>query len=337
MASDPSWLWASLAWPLIRILAGMAAGLFLANLLESLGLCDFLARFAKPLTEAARLGPAAAPAFALAAVSPAAASAALAESYANGSLSAREVILAHLLNSLPVSLSHVSVIFFIIWPVLGSAAFIYAGITLLAALGRTIFTIFISRMTTKENYGGSPSSDSSGRRTAKAPAWPPHDAASGKDRFFARFKKGLAPACRRFLKRLPGLFYYTVPFYLLIYFINQAGLFGVIEKWLAARLDWLDFLKPQAMSIVALQIVAETGAGLGAAAALLETGGIDPADAALAMLTGNILATPVRTARRQFPVFAGLYKPSLALKIVAASQTLRALSLLAALLIYAYY
>lgn len=336
MASDLPWLWASLAWPLIRILAGMAAGLFLANLLESLGLCDFLSRFAKPLTNAARLSPAAAAAFALAAVSPAAASAVLAENYAKGGLSARGVILAHLLNSLPISLSHLSVIFFIMWPVLGSAAFIYAGITLMAALGRTIFTIVISRMTAGENYGGRSFGDSE-HNPADKPALFAKDAVPGDDRFLIRFKKGLAPACRRFLKRLPRLFYYTAPFYLLIYFINQAGLFGALEKWLAVRLDWLGFLKPQAIGIVALQIVAETGAGLGAAAALLETGGVEPADAALAMLTGNILATPLRAVRRQFPVFAGLYKPVLAFKIVAASQTLRALSLLIALLLFAYY
>lgn len=320
MTLDLIRLWPSLIKPLCGLLSGLAAGLFLASLLESLKWSDYLARLARPLIKAARLNPAASASFAMAAISPAAANASLAENYDKGLLSARDLILANLFNSLPANLVHLPSIFFLTWPVLGPAAFSYAGVTLMAALGRTIFTVFLSRALPRREYP---------KETSAAEAAPPEG-------FSGRWKKSIGSAAKRFRKRLPRLFCYTIPFYLLIYFMNEAGLFAALEKWLGERLAWLSFLKPQAMSVVVLQMIAETGAGLGAAGALLETGGLTHRDAVLAMLAGGVLAAPMRAIRHQLPAYAGFFKPSLALRLVLANQGLRAASMTAALVIYAY-
>ncbi len=320
MEAGFSQLWQSLVWPLCRLLAGMAAGLLLANILECLKWTDYLARLAKPLVNAARLNPLAASSFAMAAFSPAAANAYLAENYDRGLLSHKDLILANLFNSLPANLIHLPTIFFLTWPVLGSAAIIYVGITFLAALGRTVFTICLSRLFPFQACS-----------TEKFPEVEP---GPKNEKFFPRFKNGLKTAFKRFRTRLPRLFYYTIPFYLLIYFANKAGYFGIMENWLSEHLSWLALIKPQAMSIIILQIIAEMGASLGAAGALLQAGSLTTQDVVIAMLAGNILSTPMRAIRHQFPAYAGFYKPLLALKLVAANQALRAFSMIIALLIY---
>lgn len=320
MAIDFSQLWASLFWPLGRLLMGMAAGLFFASILESLQWTNYLAKLARPLSHAARLNPLSATAFALAIISPSSSNAFLAEKHEKGLISSRDLILTNIFNSLPANLMHLPNIFFLMWPVLGTAALIYAGISLAAAIGRSIFAIILSRyLFAKSN---------SFHLFSELP--------QKKEKFFPALKQSLPRAWRRFRKRLPRLIYFTVPFYLLIFFMNQSGYFTIMEQWLATNFAWPDFIKAQALSIILLQLVAEFGASLGAAGALLETGGLDSKDIVLALLAGNILSTPIRSIRHQLPVYAGFYKPILAMKLIMANQSLRAASMLIGLLIYAY-
>ena len=104
---------------------------------------------------------------------------------------------------------------------------------------------------------------------------------------------------------------------------------------MANHAGWLSFLKPQAMSIVVLHLAAELGAALSAAGSVLNTGGLDSRDVVLALLVGNILATPMRAIRHQLPSYSGFFRPALALKLVLTNQGLRALSL--ALVTWLYY
>lgn len=313
-------IWENLLWPLCRLLLGLGAGLFIASILESLKWTEQLARVAWPLSRMARLQSGVASAFALAAVSPAAANAFLAELHEQGKLTTRDLVLSNLFNSLPANLVHLPTIFFLTWPVLGKAAVIYVGISFGAAVGRTIFTICLSRWLHP--------------REAAFPEKKGHDILAGEENFPARFKNSLSTAIRRFRKRMPRLIYFTVPFYIIIYYTSQAGLFAMLENWLAQHLSWLAIVKPQAMSVVILQMVAELGASLGAAGALLETGSLDARDVVVAMLAGNILSTPLRAIRHQFPAYAGFYTPFLAFKLVIANQLLRAASMAIALFIY---
>ncbi|MBA4358605.1 MAG: hypothetical protein C0405_12865, partial [Desulfovibrio sp.] len=47
----------------------------------------------------------------------------------------------------------------------------------------------------------------------------------------------------------------------------------------------------------------------------------------LALLVGNILSSPVRAVRHQFPYYAGIFKPGLALNLIISNQALRAASI----------
>lgn len=312
-------LWDPLIWPLIRLLLGLAAGLLLANILECLRWTDYLALLARPLARLAHLGPESGSAFALAFVSPAAANSLLAESYENKKITRKELVMANLFNSLPANLAHLPTIFFLTWPILDVAAFVYTGLSLLAAISRTIVSICIAcvilPMRGKYMAAEKKENDSNVR---------------------VRFINGLAKAWKRFCKRMPKLAYFTIPFYVLIYLAQECGLFKEAEAWLAAHLAWLTVIKPEAMSIVVLQIVAEMGASLGAAGAIIASGSLSVHDVVAAMLAGNLLSTPMRAIRHQFPAYAGFFRPPLAITLIIANQSLRAASMAIILAIYVY-
>ncbi len=307
--------------PLCRLLAGLAAGLLLASLLESLRWTEYLARITAPLARLGHFGPATSAAFALAFVSPAAANGLLSGSYASNAISQRELVLANLFNGLPAAMKHAPTIFFITWPAVGMAAVIYVGLSLVAAVGRTFVTILLGRMLLKGQSGN----DVSG----VAPQM------ENEMEGCSRLGRALGKAWKNFCKRLPKLVYFTIPFYLLMWLGQQCGLFQAAESWLAAHLEWLSIIRPQAIGIVILQIVAETGATLGAASAALQDGGLTVRDVALAMLAGNILSTPVRALRHQLPAYAGFYRPGIALRLILANQAFRAFSLVIVVLVYA--
>ncbi|MDR2744063.1 MAG: hypothetical protein LBB66_02530 [Desulfovibrio sp.] len=317
----PAALWESLGLPLLRLLAGLAAGLLLASMLESLNWARFLARPARPLARAAHLSESSCAAFALSFVSPAAANSLLADAHSGGLISGRELILANLFNSLPAYMVHTPSIFLLAWPVLGPPAVVYVGLTLLAAAGRTGFTVILAAMALP-----------AAKDPAMAAAAPELAPAGG-----VRPRDALKRAGRCFVRRLPRLVLITVPVYALMYVLQRLGQFERLEEWLGMHMAWLGFLKPEAMGVVVLHLAAEFGAALGAAGFALQSGALAPRDIVLALMVGNILSTPVRALRHQLPAYAGFFRPPLALKLVLANQALRAVSMAIVATLYYWY
>lgn len=312
--AEPS-LWSALVWPLLRLLLGLALGLLVANVVECLRWTRHVARLAAPLAQAAHLRAVAAAAFSMAFVSPAAANALLAESHDMGELSKGELILANLFNSLPSYLTHTPTIFFLTWPVLGTPALIYVGLTLLAATARTLLTMLVARLVLPV--------PSPGCLACHADEQAP-----------TQWREAGHKALRRFRRRIPKLIYFTVPVYISMYLLQQHGFFQAAEAWLVLHADWLSFLKPQALGIVVLHLAAELGAALSAAVSVLNTGGLDARDVVLALLVGNILSTPMRAVRHQLPSYAGFFRPRMALVLVLSNQGLRAASMACVTLLY---
>ncbi|MDR2574371.1 MAG: hypothetical protein LBC94_08555 [Desulfovibrio sp.] len=313
-----------LAPSLLRLFAGLVMGLLLASVLEALNWVRFLAKLAKPLARAARLSESARAAFALSFISPAAANSLLANAHSGGLISGRELMLANLFNSLPAYLLHTPSIFLLAWPVLGLPAALYVGLTLLAATARTGFTIILGALLLP-----GPQNARAAHISAAAPAASLPPAAQGGARGVA------LKILRRFTRRLPSLVLFTVPVYVLMHVLQRMGQFDLLEAWLAAHMAWLDFLKPEAMTVVALHLAAEFGPALGAAGFALQSGALTPRDIVLALMVGNILSTPVRALRHQLPSYSGFYRPALALKLILASQGFRAASM--ALMTAAYW
>ncbi len=310
-------LWDGLIWPMFRLLLGLSIGLLIANLIEGLRWTRHLARLAAPLSNAAHLRDVAGASFSTAFFSPAAANGLLAENYEKGELSKRELILSNLFNSLPSYLTHTPTIFFLTWPVLGFPAVVYVGLTLLAAAARTMLTIILARFILPKPPVGCVSCLLDDKQ--------------------ASFKDVLAKALKRFKKRVPRLLYFTVPIYILMYILHQNGFFEAAEIWLSEHMQWLSFLKPQAMGIIVLHLAAELGAALSAAGSIFNAGGLSSKEIVLALLVGNILSTPMRAIRHQLPSYAGFFRPRLALQLIITNQGLRAISMIGVTCIYYWW
>ncbi len=304
--------------PLLRLIAISGVGLFIAVLLESLHWTRFIARLVTPLVRMGRLREIAGASFALAFFSPAASNSLLADGYAEGKLSRRELILANLFNSSPTFLVHLPTMFSVAYAFLGRAAFTYVGLTFAAALLRTFGTALAGRLL--------------------LPPLPPAGSAPGLPQEPPRTLKNLAAKVwRRFRKRLFRLTLFTVPAYCLFFWLHRAGLFEAAEHFMAAHMDLLPFLRPQAVSIVVLYLAAESGAALGAAASLTASGALTGPEIIMALLVGNIISSPVRVIRHQFPSYAGFFGPTQAAVLVTANQICRAVSLILAATFWYYW
>jgi hypothetical protein len=313
---DGALLFEKLVLPLLRLMATMCVGLLLASLLESLHWTRFVARLAAPLARAGHLREVAAASFALAFFSPAASNSLLAEAHARGEITKGETVFANLFNSSPTFLVHLPTLFSLVFAFLGARAFVYVGLTFAATAVRTLGTVAAGRL--------------------MLPAPPPGCAACPEDSGRRRsWRETALTTVARFKKRITKLMVFTIPIYCVFFAAQQAGWFTAAEQWLAAHSSWFSFLNPKALSIVAMYLVSESGAALSAAASLADTGALAPREIILALLVGNIISSPMRAVRHQFPSYAGYFSPSLALRLVLMNQACRAVSL--SLVAAAYY
>ena len=311
-------LWNGLAVPLSRLLLSVSVGLFLGTLIEALHWTRAVAKVAQPLVRLGRLKDVAGASFSLAFFSGAAANTMLAEAYEKGEITKREVTLSNLFNSLPTYFLHLPTLFFIAAPFIGPAAVLYVGLTVLAALLRTLGIVLLGRLTLPPLPEGCVAC-----LLADDPKW--------------NWRAALDKTWKRFKKRLPRMVLYTVPIYVAFFFLKRWGAFDALEAAMAEHVSFLSWLPPQAMSIIVFHMAAETTAGYAAAGALVQTGGLTVKELVLALLVGNILSSPVRAVRHQFPYYAGIFKPALALNLIISNQVMRASSIALITLGYALW
>ena len=311
---DTALYYEKLLLPLLRLAATMGAGLLAASLLESLHWTRFVARLAAPLARAGHLREVSAASFALAFFSPAASNSLLAEAHARGELSRGELVFANLFNSSPTFLVHLPTLFSLVFAFLGPLAFVYVGLSFAAAALRTSCTLLAGRLLLPAPEAGCLVCP----RDEKKRSW----------------RGTVDITLRRFRKRIVKLLMFTVPIYIVFFILQQAGLFAAAERWLAGHSGWLGFLNPKSLSIVAMHLVAESGAALSAAASMADAGSLAPREIIMALLVGNIISTPMRAVRHQFPSYAGYFAPALALRLVLANQACRAVSLIVVTALY---
>ncbi|MDD2463001.1 MAG: hypothetical protein PHI97_03325 [Desulfobulbus sp.] len=309
-------LWFHLGWPLLRLLIYLAIGLLAALFIESLNYTRKLAVVARPLTRFGHLSPLTGASFSLCFFSGMAANTMLAEGYDNKKLSRKELILANLFNSLPSNFLHLPTTFFIAAPIIKGAAVAYIGLTITAAVLRTLLIAVIGRLLLPKN-----NSEALKNEMPPDPENP--------------FRTALENTMKRFKRRIRKIVTYTVPIYILFYFLSEAGFFKAAEYFMGQHLAWMSWLTPQALSILTFQMAAEFTAGLAAAGSLMASGTMEAKEIVLVLLIGNVLSSPVRAIRHQYPYYAGIFKPVLAAELILFSQSFRALSI--ALVAFLYY
>lgn len=292
----------------MRIIILVAAGLVVANIIESLNWSQHLAVISRPLIRLGRLSEITGASFSMAFFSGVSANTMLAEAYDQEQLSKPELVLANLFNSLPRFFLHLPTVFFLTAPLIKGAAFIYVGLTFTAALLQTFFIVAMSRMLLPSSNVSEP-----GLLPAK----------KKKIRW-----RDIANKCvRRLKKRMPKLLKITIPLYTIFFLLSQNGFFGRIELYLAENAWFLAWLQPKSLAIVILHVTAEFSAGLAAAGALLADNSLSYREVVLALLVGNVLAAPMRAIRHQFPYYVGIFTPRIALELVGLSQLCRLASL----------
>jgi len=305
---DLAALWDGLGWPLIRLTFFISLGLIIGNLIEALNWTKGVAKVAEPLTRVARLKDTTGAAFSLAFFSGVAANSMLSEAYSQGRLTKKELVFSNLFNSLPTYFLHLPTMFFLTVPFIGHAAFIYVGLTFSAAVLRTVSIILMGRfMLPPLEPGCVPcrleENKSKGWREAVAKSW------------------------QRFKRRIRRIMKITVPIYIAVFFLNRYGAFELFENFLANNVSIFAWLPTEALSVMVLQVAAEFTAGLATAGALLEAGKLAVTDLVMALLIGNILSSPMRAFRHQFPYYAGIFNPKLAFRLIVYNQSLRVASM----------
>ena len=305
----------SVVLPLGKLLLTLSVSLLVANLLETLNWTRHLARFARPLVRLGNMQDVVGASFSLAFFSGMAANTMLAEAHQKGSLSDRELILANLFNSLPTYFLHLPTMILVAIPFLGSAGAVYVGLTLGAALLRSLLIVLTGR--------------------AVLPRLPEGCVECHLPDKGITWGEALRKSWVRFKKRIVKICLITTPIYAGMVALNSWGFFSAAERYLGEHLAFAQWLSPKAASIVVFGMAAEFTAGLAAAGALLHTGELPVKEIVLALLLGNLLSTPMRAFRHQFPYYAGIFRPALAMKLIVHNQAFRAASLVLVGLCYA--
>jgi hypothetical protein len=297
-------VWHGLGWPLLRLVFFISLGLMIGNLIESLNWTHGVARLAAPLVRFAHLSDITGASFSMAFFSSVTANTMLSDAYEQNKISKQELILANLFNSLPTYFLHLPTLFFLAVPLIKGVAFVYVGVTLFAAFLRTAAIMFVGRLWLQANRENCVTCRLAENRVNS-------------------LSEAFHKAWLRFQNRIRRIVLVTVPVYTAVFVLNRSGMFVLLEEWLARHVKFLAWLHPEGLGVVALQLTAEISAGLAAAGALLDNGSLEARQVVLALLAGNVLSSPMRAVRHQFPFYAGVFQPRLAAELITYNQIFR--------------
>jgi hypothetical protein len=313
----PAKLYHHLASPLIRLLAYLGVGLLLGQAIESLGWAAKLGGWTAPMLRWGHLKRESGASFTAAFFSGILANTMLWTFYQEGKLSRAEMTLTYLFNGgLPVYLLHLPTTFFIILPLTREAGLIYLGLTGIAALLRSVALLLLARWRL-------PALPDAGEETLLTPPPAPKGKISRE-------------IWRKFQRRFSKVALYTLPIYFLIFLANDWGLFTWLRDAAASNVA-LSFLPMEAAGVVIFSVAAEFTSGMAAAGAFLQTGALTLHQTVLALVLGNIVATPIRALRHQLPTHVGIFSPGLGTRFLLMSQGLRLLSLVLVAVPYAMW
>ncbi len=302
--------------PLIRLIIFLGIGLLVGQILETTGWTGKLARVVRPLTKWANLKDESAASFITSFVSGIASNTLLMTYYQEGKISRDELVLTYLLNNgVPMFLLHLPTTFFLVISLAGKAGLVYLAITLIAALFRSAMVLGICRLKLpKACWLWSPIIDES-----RVPS-----------------RKTLFAIWGKFKERFFRVALYTAPIYVIVFLLNEFGLFKWMRVGLANSISG-QFLPVEAAGMVVFSLAAEFGAGMAAAGALISTGALTEKQAAVSLIIGTIVATPIRTLRHQLPTHLGLFNVGLGTRLLILSQSLRIFSLILVTGLYLWF
>jgi hypothetical protein len=286
-----------LLWPLVQLMLTIGVGLLAGQVIEATGWTRRLAILARPLFRFSRLGDRCGASFTAAFASGVAANAMLWDFYQAAKISRSQLYLTNFVNQFPLFFLHLPTTFFTVIAMTGTAGVFYFGLTFAAAVLRTTLLLVYGRLRLPpEPAGEQPSSEQHAAPAA------------------ARLKGAWNSVRERLPGRLLRIGIYVVPIYTAVFVLNHLGLFRLTQDWLA--------------DVVVVSFVAEFTSGFAAAGAFMTAGILNVKQTVLALLTGNVLAFPIRALRHQLPHYMGIYSPRMGAELLLLGQLLRVISII---------
>jgi hypothetical protein len=307
-----------LLWPLTRLMLFISIGLMAGQIIEATGWTNALAVLARPLFRFSNLGNRCSAAFTAAFFSGVSANAMLLDFYKEGKITRDQLFVANFMNQLPAFFLHLPTTFFIVIPLTAGAGALYFLLTFAAVMLRTIGLAVYGhfRLSKNEVPAGEKEKGKMGANAGKTGnLW--------------------QSILEKFPRRMNRILVYVVPIYILIFILNDMGLFKTARQWLSGYMV-TTFIPMEALSVVILSFTAEFTSGFAAAGALLDAGILTIKQTAIALLIGNIIAFPVRALRHQLPHYIGIYSPKMGVQLLAMGQGLRIFSIIVVGTLYYY-
>jgi hypothetical protein len=298
-----------LLWPLTRLMLFISIGLIAGQIIEATGWTNALAVLARPLFRFSNLGNHCSAAFTAAFFSGVSANAMLLDFYTEGKRTRSQLFVSNFMNQLPAFFLHLPTTFFIVIPLTGWAGALYFLLTFAAVILRTICLALYGHFGLSKNEAAADEkikSKMAGDTKKAGNIW-----LGIKNKFPGRIKK---------------IVVYVVPIYILIFILNDVGLFKMARQWLSGYVVTM-FIPMEALSVVILSFTAEFTSGFAAAGALLDAGILTVKQTAIALLIGNIIAFPIRALRHQLPRYIGIFSPKMGTQLLLLGQGLRIVSL----------
>ncbi len=296
--------------PVGRILFFVTLGLVIGEIIESTGWTKYLAFLAGPLFRFAHLGYRCSAAFTTAFFSGIAANGLLLNYYREGQIDKQQLFLTNFMNHFPAFFLHLPTTIFIVLPLAGYAGGFYLLLVFLAVVLRSLFIVTYGRF--------------------RLPVPTPDDP-NDQSRDFAKYQKRWPEVFHRIRTKTPmralRIIEYVIPIYLIVFLLEVSGMFDTIKSWLSHTA--IGAVVPlESLSMVVVGFLADYTSGFATAGALIQSGGLEFKQAVLALIIGNVVATPLRAIRHQLPRYLGVYTPKLGTQLLILGQSLRASSLL---------
>jgi hypothetical protein len=305
-------------WPLTRLMLFISIGLVAGQIIEAAGWTNALAVLARPLFRVSNLGNHCSAAFTAAFFSGVSANAMLFEFYQEGKITRGQLFVSNFMNQLPAFFLHLPTTVFFVIPLTGWAGAIYFLLTFTAAMVRTVCLALYGHF-----------------RLAKDPGITGANMQSKPAEGLKKAQNIWKGVQRKFPRRIKRIAIYVVPIYILVFILNDMGLFKMARQWVSGHVV-TSFMPMEALSVIILSFTAEFASGFAAAGALRDAGILTVEQTAIALLIGNIIAFPMRALRHQLPHYIGIYAPKTGVQLLVAGQALRIASLTLVGLIYYY-
>ena len=296
-----------LIFPLLRLMIFIIIGLTAGQIIEAAGWTKSFSIIARPLFKYGRLGDRCGSVFTSSFISGIAANAMLLDFYKDNKITKKQLFITNFVNQLPNYFLHLPTTFFIVWPLTGTAGIIYLMITFTAVVLRVSLFLTFGRLTIKE--GKSEESTKNIKKTRPR-----------ENNIIKNIKEKLP-------QRLLNIATFVLPVYIFIFMLTQAGIFKHANVLITKYIP-ITFIPIESFSVVVLSFFTEFTSGFAAAGAMLDGGILTTKQTVIALLTGNILAFPLRALRHQLPRYIGIFSPKMGTELLLMGQSFRIISLI---------